>query len=461
MPDDDLFAQSAREHLSRQAPLAVRVRPGSLGGFVGQEQAVGPGTPLRREIEQDAVTSLILYGPPGSGKTSLARVIAETTKARFVELSAVDSGVKDVRAAIDEARDLLGMEQRRTILFIDEIHRFNRSQQDALLHAVEDGLVILVGATTENPFFEVNAPLISRSRVVELVPLSDDAVRRIVERAVVLPEGLDGSVTLADDGLDAIVVRAGGDARIALTTLESAAVAAGVGGVVDAEAVTEASQSRVLPYDRKGDVHYDVTSAFIKSMRGSDPDAAVYWLARMVHGGEDPKFIARRMLVFAAEDVGNADPDAVLVAHAAVKAAEFVGWPECRINLAQAAIYLSLAPRSNAAYRAIDAALAEVERGPAQQVPSHLRDASYRGARQLGRGEGYEYPHAHADAVVDQQYLPDGLVDRRFYEPGERGWEAERVADLHAARKRHGLDAGTHDEAAGDVDDGGSPGTVV
>lgn len=391
---------------------------------------MGSGTPLRREIADDSLTSLILYGPPGSGKTSLARVIAETSEAHFAEMSAVDSGVKDVRAALEAARDRLGLERRRTILFIDEIHRFNRTQQDALLHAVEDGLVVLVGATTENPFFEVNAPLISRSRIVELTPLDEDAIALIVSRAVADERGLAGTVVLAPDGLDAIALRAGGDARVALTVLETAAAEVGEGGEIGAEAVAQASRTRVLPYDRAGDVHYDVISAFIKSMRGGDADAAIYWLARMVHGGEDPKFIARRMLVFAAEDVGNADPQAVCVAHAAVKAAEFIGWPECRINLAQAAVYLSLAPRSNASYRAIDAALREVEQGPAREVPPHLKDSSYRAAKQLGRGVGYRYPHKYADARVEQQYMPDGLEGTSFWESSGRGWEAERVREM-------------------------------
>jgi putative ATPase len=319
------------------------------------------------------------------------------------------------------------MDGGATILFIDEIHRFNRSQQDALLHAVEDGLLVLVGATTENPFFEVNAPLISRSRVVEMHPLTDEDVRSIVESALEDERGLGGVVTLTPEASELLVRRAGGDARVALATLDHAA--AGSEGVIGEQAVREASKVRTLPYDRKGDVHYDVTSAFIKSMRGADPDAAVYWLARMMRGGEDPKFIARRLLVFAAEDVGLADPYAVTVAEAAVKAAEFVGWPECRINLAHAAIYLSLAPRSNSAYRAIDAALREIDEGPARGVPQHLRDASYGGAKQLGRGVGYLYPHDHPGGRVAQEYLPEDLAGVRFYEPGDRGWEAERASE--------------------------------
>ncbi len=424
---DNLFSQNAEDGLGRRAPLPSRMRPRSLDEFVGQEHAVGTGTTLRREIEEDRLSSLVLYGPPGCGKTSLARVIAETTEARFVPVSAVTSGVKELRSVIEQARELLGMDGRRTILFVDEIHRFNRSQQDALLHAVEDGLLILVGATTENPFFEVNAPLISRSKVVELRPLSDEDVRRVIRGAVEDEErGLGGGVEVSDEAMDALVVLAGGDARVALASLESAAASAG--GTVGIEDVRDAASTRTLPYDKEGDVHYDVVSAFIKSMRGSDPDAAVYWLARMVHGGEDPRFIARRILVFASEDVGNADPRALLVAHAAVKAAEFIGWPECRINLSQAAIYMALASKSNVAIRAIDGALREVREGPARTVPPHLRDAHYRGAEELGRGVGYEYPHAYRDARVEQRYLPEGLEGRRFFESSGRGWEHVRAS---------------------------------
>jgi len=306
-------------------------------------------------------------------------------------------------------------------VFIDEIHRFNKSQQDALLHAVEDRLITLIGATTENPFFEVNAPLISRSRVVVLHTLTDDDIRAIVRAAVADKErGLGGSVVLTSEAEDRIVLSASGDARTALTSLELAAgvAVAGSSGVptVGIEQVGEATQTRHLTYDKTGDVHYDVVSAFIKSMRGSDPDAAVYWLARMINGGEDPKFIARRMLIFASEDIGMADPQALLIAHAAVKAAEFIGWPECRINLAHAVVYLALAPKSNAAYRAIDEALAEVRQGPARMVPDHLRDRHRPGADDYGP---YKYPHDYPDARVEQQYLPDGLIDRRFYRPRE------------------------------------------
>jgi len=422
-----LFDDSADEAISRNAPLAARMRPRSLEEFVGQDSIVGPGTALRTAIEQDRLSSLILYGPAGTGKTSLARIIANTTRAAFTEISAVSSGVADIRKGIEAARDRLAFSGERTILFVDEIHRFSKSQQDALLHAVEDRLVVLIGATTENPFFEVNAPLISRSRVVELHPLSDDAMRSVLDRAVHDERGLAGAVSLPDDACDAIVRTSGGDARVALTTLEFAAQMPSEGAdgpQVDLDAVTRATHTRVLDYDKDGDTHYDVISAFIKSMRGSDPDAAVYWLARMIHGGEDPKFIARRIFIFAAEDVGNADPRAVLIAHAAFKAAESIGWPECRINLAQAAVYMALAPKSNASYLAVDAALAEVRQGRARPVPDHLRDRHRPGADSYGP---YLYPHDYPGAVVSQQYLPDGLERGRFFSPSARGWEASRL----------------------------------
>jgi putative ATPase len=434
-----LFDESADRVRAAAAPLAARMRPRTLEEFVGQNDAVGEGTWLRRAIDADALSSVILYGPAGTGKTSLARIIAAATQARFEEVSAVSGGVAELRAAIAAANDRLGLTGQRTILFIDEIHRFSKSQQDALLHAVEDRIVILIGATTENPFFEVNAPLISRSRVVELLPLSDEAVRAIVLRAVSDERGLAGTVALDGDAEDAIVLTAGGDARVALTTLELAAAMAsasegGALGTVTVDAVREASPTRILPYDKTGDVHYDVISAFIKSMRGSDPDAAVYWLARMINGGEDPKFIARRMLIFASEDVGNADPQALLVAHAAFKAAESIGWPEARINLAQAAIYLALAPKSNAAYVAVDAALAEVRTGPARPIPNHLRDRHRPGAESWGP---YRYPHDSEDAMVEQRYLPEGLERGAFFSPSPRGWEARHQSRIEAIRSQH------------------------
>lgn len=433
---DSLFDESAKDALKAAAPLAARMRPRTLEEFVGQGAILGEGTALRASIEQDRVQSLILYGPAGTGKTSMARIIAGITKAHFAEVSAVTSGVKELRAEIESASSRLKLHGRRTILFVDEIHRFSKSQQDALLHAVEDNLVTLVGATTENPFFEVNAPLISRSRVIELAALSDDEIRKIVRSALTDERGLADAYTLEQAAEEFIVLTAGGDARVALTTLELAA--AGSTGaeppiLITEPTVRDVTQTRTLPYDKDGDVHYDVISAFIKSMRGSDPDAALYWLARMIHGGEDPKFIARRILVFASEDVGNADPQALLIAHAAVKSAEFIGWPECRINLAQAAVYMALASKSNASYMGIDAALADVRTGPARAVPSHLRDRHRPGADEYGP---YLYPHDHPGHWVGQRYLPEGLEHDSFFEAGERGWEAERMALLKALRSR-------------------------
>jgi putative ATPase len=416
----DLFDDAAERRLASEAPLAARMRPRTLDEFVGQQEALGEGSVLRTAIELDALSSLILYGPPGSGKTNLARIIAGRTNAHVEELSAVSAGVKEVRAVIEQARERLKMNGRRTVLFIDEIHRFNKSQQDALLHAVEDRLIVLIGATTENPFFEVNAPLISRSRIVEFKPLSDADVRAIVVRAVADSDrGLAAAFRLEPEAEASIVQLAGGDARVALTTLElSAQLAEGAKrSTITPDDVMRATAVRAVPYDKGGDVHYDVISAFIKSMRGSDPDAAVYWLARMVHGGEDPKFIARRMLIFASEDIGMADPQALLIAHAAFKAAESVGWPEARINLAHAAIYLALAPKSNAAYLAIDEALADVREGEAQRVPDHLRDRHRPGAEQY---PPYKYPHDYPGAQVDQQYLPDGRMGHHYYRPTER-----------------------------------------
>lgn len=363
-------------------------------------------------------------------------MIAESTKATFVEVSAIGGTVSDLRREIDAAERRLVMSGLRTILFVDEIHRFNRSQQDALLHAVEDRLLVLVGATTENPFFEVNSALISRSRVVELHSLSDAEIAELVTRAVADERGLGGLYSLEGAALDAIVVLAGGDGRTALTTLELAAGMLGPGTAgapvtIAEETVRAATPHRVLPYDKNKDMHYDVISAFIKSMRGSDPDAALYWLARMIDGGEDPKFIARRMFIAASEDIGNADPQALLVAEAAFRSAEVIGYPECRINLAQAAIYLALAPKSNAAEAGIDAALSEVRHGPARAVPDHLRDRHRPGSESYGE---YKYPHSYPGGWVDQRYLPEGLGRGCFYRSSDRGWEAYR-ADA-AARDR-------------------------
>ena len=439
---ETLFSEIENTQRDKVAPLAVRMRPRTLDELVGQTEAVGPGSWLRAAIEQDKLSSVILFGPAGTGKTSLAHVIAESTKATFVEVSAIGGTVSDLRREIDAAEKRLVTGGIRTILFVDEIHRFNRSQQDTLLHAVEDRVLVLVGATTENPFFEVNSALISRSRVVELHSLEDSHIEDLVKRAVADERGLAGEYSLEADALEAIVLLAGGDGRAALTTLELAAgmIPAGtrqVPAVISREDVRKATPHRVLPYDKNKDMHYDVISAFIKSMRGSDPDAALYWLARMIDGGEDPKFIARRMLIAASEDIGNADPQALLIAEAAFKSAEVIGYPECRINLAQAAIYLALAPKSNAAETGIDAALAEVRRGPARAVPDHLRDRHRPGSENYGE---YKYPHNYSSGWVDQQYLPDGLQKGCFFHPSERGWEAYRVDA--AARDRLRSDEG-------------------
>ncbi len=423
---------------SAVAPLAVRMRPRTLDEVVGQGEAVGEGSWLRAAIENDSLSSVILFGPAGTGKTSLAHVIAESTKATFVEVSAIGGTVSDLRREIDAAEKRLVMSGLRTILFVDEIHRFNRSQQDTLLHAVEDRLLVLVGATTENPFFEVNSALISRSRVVELHSLADDEIAELTARAVDDDRGLAGGYVLEEAAREAIVTLAGGDGRGALTTLELAAgmVAPGTREVpvtITEAMVRTATPHRALPYDKNKDMHYDIISAFIKSMRGSDPDAAVYWLARMIDGGEDPKFIARRMYIAASEDIGNADPQALLVAEAAFRAAEVIGYPECRINLAQAAIYLALAPKSNAAEAAIDAALREVRQGPVRKVPDYLRDRHRPGSENYGQ---YKYPHSYPGGWVDQRYLPEGLERGCFYQPSERGWEAYRTEA--AARDRKG-----------------------
>lgn len=433
---ETLFTAMENERRAEVAPLAVRMRPRTLDEVVGQIDAVGPGSWLRSAIEEDSLSSVILFGPAGTGKTSLAHVIAEHTKATFVEVSAIGGTVSDLRREISAAEKRLTMQGLRTILFVDEIHRFNRSQQDALLHAVENRVLVLVGATTENPFFEVNSALISRSRVVELHSLTDGEIAQLVRRALADERGLAGRYALADDALSAIVLLAGGDGRASLTTLELASQMVAPGtpkkpALISVDVVRRATPHRALAYDKNKDMHYDVISAFIKSMRGSDPDAALYWLARMIDGGEDPKFIARRMMIQASEDVGNADPQAFLIAEAAFKSAEVIGYPECRINLAQAAIYLALAPKSNAAEAGIDAALAEVRRGPARKVPDYLRDRHRPGSENYGT---YKYPHDYPEGWVEQRYLPDGLERGCFYHPSERGWEAYR-ADA-AARDR-------------------------
>lgn len=434
---DTLFTEIDNQAKRKVAPLAVRMRPETLDDLMGQEEAVGPGSWLRTAIEKDRLTSVILYGPAGTGKTSIAHIIAHTTKAVFVEVSAVGGTVADLRREIDAAEKRLLLNGGRTILFVDEIHRFNRSQQDALLHAVEDRIVILVGATTENPFFEVNSALISRSRVVELKALTDEAIGRMLDRALASDKGFGGRYALTPEARDAVIVISGGDGRSALTTLELAAALVDPGtpdapAAIDVDQVHAANPHRALSYDKNKDMHYDIISAFIKSLRGSDPDAALYWLARMIDGGEDPKFIARRMMIQASEDVGLADPQALLIAEAAFKSAEVIGYPECRINLAEAAVYLALAPKSNACEAGIDAALAEVRRGPRRDVPSYLRDRHRPGSENYGE---YKYPHDYPGGWVEQRYLPEGLERGCFYHPTERGWEAFRREATTRARE--------------------------
>jgi putative ATPase len=405
--------------MSEVAPLALRLRPRSLDEFVGQQQVLGERSALRLAIAEDRVASAILYGPPGTGKTTLARIVAETTGAAFEELSAVSATVKDVREVLARARDRLGGSGQRTILFLDEIHRFNKAQQDALLPAVEEGLVTLIGATTENPYFEVNSALLSRCQIYELEPLGEEELREIVRRGAVALE-----TEVPDDVAALVAHRAGGDARNALNILELAVQTARAEETTVAEQhVEDAARKRPLVYDKGGDAHYDFISAFIKSMRGSDPDAAVYYLAAMLEGGEDARFVARRMIVLASEDIGNADPRALLVAVAAAQAVEHVGLPEARLNLAQAAIYLAQAPKSNASYVAIKEAAADVRELGQTRPPDELRDASYYGARKLGRGQGYVYPHDDPRGF-DVDYLPEPLKGKRYYRPSGSGEES-------------------------------------
>ena len=421
------------------APLAARMRPRNLDEVVGQATALAPGSPLRRLVAGEgsaggSLTSVVLWGPPGSGKTTIATLIAEASGRRFTELSAVTAGVKDVRAVIEAARDAL-ITGERTVLFVDEVHRFSKTQQDALLPAVENGWVTLVAATTENPSFSVIAPLLSRSLVVRLQGLGDEDIAALVDRALLDDRGLAGSVTLTAEARDALVRLSAGDARRALTALEAAA--AGVGqGEVDAAAVELAVQAYVPVYDRAGDAHYDITSALIKSIRGSDVDAALHYLARMTTAGEDPRFIARRLVILASEDIGMADPTALTAAMSAMQAVSVIGMPEARLTLAQAVIHLALSPKSNAVIRGITAAEADVRAGLAPPVPAHLRDAHYSGASGHGHGVGYRYPHDDPTGVLAQQYLPDELGDRHYYEPTDHGFEATvaaRLAKLRAA----------------------------
>src|SRR5690348_13373775 len=422
---ESLFDEAEQRAAQAAAPLAVRMRPRTLDEVVGQRHLTAAGTPFRKLIDNDAPMSLLLWGPPGTGKTTLAYVVSQVTKRRFTELSAVTAGVKDVRAAVDAARQHLGMSGRQTVLFIDEVHRFSKTQQDALLPAVENRWVSFIGATTENPSFSVVSPLLSRSLLLTLQPLDDDDIAALIERALTDERGLGGAVGIDDEALEHLIRLSGGDGRRSLTYLEAAALGT---SHIDTATLERAVDRAAVRYDRDGDQHYDVISAFIKSMRGSDVDAALHYLARMIAAGEDPRFIARRLIVHASEDVGMADPTALQTAVAAAQAVEFVGLPEARINLAQAVIHIALAPKSNAVIRAIGAAEADVRNGLIGTVPAHLRDAHYPGAGKVGHGKGYLYPHDFDDGVVPQRYAPDQVAERRYYEPSRHGLEA-RVAE--------------------------------
>lgn len=426
----DLFSVSADENRKREAPLAARMRPRTLDEFVGQDEIVGKGRLLRRAIEADRLASMIFYGPPGTGKTTLARIIAQSTSSNFENINAVTAGVADIRKVIAEAKERFKLYQSKTILFVDEIHRFNKSQQDALLPAVEEGTILLIGATTENPLYEVNSPLVSRSMIFRLNPLSLDNLKSIINAALADCErGLgDLRVQLKADALEHLANITNGDARIALNALELAALTTKpdpISGIrmLTLDIIVDCIQQRPVVYDKDGQAHYDTISAFIKSMRGSDPDAAVHYLARMITAGEDPKFIARRMMIHAAEDVGNADPLALLIATAAAQAVEMIGLPEAQIPMAQAAIYIATAPKSNASCQAIHQAMADVQTEENQMIPAHLRDSSHPGAKKLGDGVGYQYPHSYEGGYVEQEYLPENMKGRQYYNPTNRGYE--------------------------------------
>lgn len=421
---------SMENNLEKNAPLADRMRPKTLDDFVGQDHLIGEGKFITRSIEADRITSMIFYGPPGTGKTSLANIIANTTNMNFKKLSAVTAGVKDVRKIIKHAKENLKLYNKRTILFIDEIHRFNKSQQDALLPVVERGIIILIGATTENPYFEVNKALLSRAMVLELKPLDRQSLKKLIERAINDSNvGLGNTnINIRKEAIDYLLNISEGDARNLLNSLEIAVLStsANRNGVkeIDLEVIENSMIKKIPRYDKDGDDHYNTVSAFIKSMRGSDPDATLYWLAKMLKAGEDPKFIARRITIAASEDVGNADPNALVVANSAFQAIEYIGMPEARMFLSQAALYVATAPKSNSAYKGIDEALSYVEKEKSLEVPYHLRDTHFTGAKKLGHGEGYKYPHNYEKNYVTQNYLPKG-VNCKFYQPSDNGYEAK------------------------------------
>ena len=444
----DLFDRTAETETLKDAPLAERMRPRTLDEFVGQEHILGEGKLLRRLIEADTLTSLIFWGPPGSGKTTLARIIANATRAHFIFFSAILSGVKEIREIVKEAEEIRKFRGMNTILFVDEIHRFNKGQQDAFLPYVERGAFTIIGATTENPSFEVVAPLLSRCKVLVLNPLTEDEVTKILQAALKDRERGLGSlkVTASDDVLAYMAADAQGDARVALNTLETAARLA-KNGVIDLETAREAVQKKPLLYDKGGEEHYNVISAFIKSLRGSDPDAALYWLARMLEAGEDPLFILRRMVILASEDIGNADPRALQVAVAALQGFQFVGLPEGRIIMAQAVTYLATAPKSNASYVGIDAALAEVRKSGGLPVPLPVRNAPTRLMKELGYHKGYKYAHDYAEGYAPQDYLPEKLQGRRFYDPRGHGYEKTIKERMEWLKRR---------DAATDKEDDGS-----
>ena len=454
MPAESLFDYANREHGETRAPLAARMRPRTLDEVVGQRKLLRPGSPLRRLVDSSPQSravpaSVILWGPPGTGKTTLAHVVAQSTDRHFLEMSAITAGVKEVRAALDEARTQLGGYGRETVLFLDEIHRFSKAQQDSLLPAVENRTVTLIAATTENPYFSIISPLLSRSLLLTLEQLAEEDISALIDRALTDERGLADTVTLADEAREHLLRLAGGDARRALTALEAGAGAAKDSGSdeISVAILEQAVDRAAVRYDRDGDQHYDVASALIKSIRGSDVDAALHYLARMVEAGEDPRFIARRLVISASEDIGLADPSALQTAVAAMQAVSFIGWPEAKISLSQAVIALALAPKSNAAYMAIDAALADVRAGLAGPVPAHLRDSHYQGAGKLGHGQGYIYPHDLPNAVAAQQYAPDAVHGKQYYRPTRHGVE-ERYADrLDKLRSVLGLPGSDDDQA--------------